>query len=162
MIQRKQTIYLGLAFICMVMLLFFPIFSIHAEGMGETVDGVFDSRGMIMSNGHSSSFPLYVIFIALALMTAAGILLYTNRKKQLLLSRLNLAFNIIIGFSMAAFYYIGKSMVEQNLTGNGLDTVSFSMDIGFFCLVASIPFLILAIRGIKHDENLLKSIDRIR
>lgn len=162
MIQRKQTIYLALAFICMALLIFFPIFGIQSERFGEIVEGSFGAHGLYVSDGSSSSFPLYVIFIALALLSAAGIFLYKDRKKQLLLCRLNLIFHILIAFAFLAFYYLGKTMVEDALTSKGLTGVQFSVDIGFFFLVATIPFLILAIRGIKHDENLVQSLDRIR
>jgi ABC-type Mn2+/Zn2+ transport system permease subunit len=128
---------------------------------GEVMEGTFGAHGLQTSEG-SSSFPLYVIYIVMALLTAAGILLYKDRKKQLMLTRLNLIFHILIAFSFSVFYYLGKTMVEEELTAKGFDKVAFSMEIGFFLLVATIPFLILAIRGIKHDENLLKSIDRIR
>ncbi|MCB9225106.1 MAG: DUF4293 domain-containing protein [Crocinitomicaceae bacterium] len=162
MIQRKQTIYLALAFICIVLLLFFPIFNISSERYGEVFEGSFGAHGLYSSDGNSSEFPLYVIYIVLALISAACIMLYKNRKKQLMLTRLNLIFHVLITFSFCVFFYLGKSIVTEELTSKGFANVSFSMDMGFIFLAATIPFLILAIRGIKHDEELLKSIDRIR
>ena len=162
MIQRKQSIYLALAFICVTLLLFFPIFNIEYSRLEETAKGTFGAYGMHFGEEGSSDFPLYVLFIVMALLTAAGILMYKDRKKQLMLCRLNLVFHVLIAFSLSVFFYLGKSMVEENLKAKGFGDISFSMDIGFFLLIASIPFLILAIRGIKQDEQLLKSIDRIR
>lgn len=161
MIQRKQTLYLALAFICMTLLLFFPIFSISSSFEGELVTGTFGAHGL-QTEEASTDFPLYVIYIVMALVTAAGIMLYKDRKKQLMLMRLNLIFHIMITFSFGVFYYMGKKMLEKELVAKGFQDISFNMDIGFILLAATIPFLILAIRGIKHDENLLKSIDRIR
>tara|TARA_B100000886_G_scaffold335217_1_gene291949 strand:+ start:57 stop:218 length:162 start_codon:yes stop_codon:yes gene_type:complete len=34
--------------------------------------------------------------------------------------------------------------------------------VGFYMLISSIPFLFLANRGIKKDEDLVKSLDRLR
>ena len=162
MIQRKQTIYLALAFICMTLLIFFPIFGITSQRYDEVIEGSFGAHGLHVTDGGSSEFPLYVIFIVLALLTAAGIMLYKNRKKQLMLCRVNLIFHILIAFAFLAFYYLGRTMVEDALTAKGLTDVTFSVDVGFFLMIATIPFLILAIRGIKHDENLVQSLDRIR
>tara|TARA_Y100000589_G_scaffold328065_1_gene371367 strand:+ start:49 stop:210 length:162 start_codon:yes stop_codon:yes gene_type:complete len=34
--------------------------------------------------------------------------------------------------------------------------------VGFYMLISSIPFLFLANRGIKKDDDLVKSLDRLR
>ncbi|UKN01247.1 DUF4293 domain-containing protein [Paracrocinitomix mangrovi] len=162
MIQRKQTIYLALAFICTVLLIVFPVFTITAEDEGVLYKGSFGAYGMFSEDGESTEIPIYLLYIFLAMLSLIALFLYKNRKRQMLVCRFNLILNILLAVSLTVFYYLGKGILEEELTKKGFDAVGFSVDVGFFLAVATIPFLILAIRGIKHDENLLKSIDRIR
>ncbi|MEX1002899.1 MAG: DUF4293 domain-containing protein [Crocinitomicaceae bacterium] len=162
MIQRKQTIYFLLAFVCMILLLFFPMFNIETVQQGEVLTGTFTAYGFQTEDGQTVSFPLYLLFMAMALITAICVFLYKNRKRQLMVGRLNLILHLLVTVAFAIFFYAGRSLVVQNTVASTMDEVSFSVGIGFFFLVGSIPFLILAIRGIKQDEELLRSIDRIR
>lgn len=162
MLQRKQTIYLALAFICLVLLLVFPIFSISAERAGLTYSGAFGAYGMTGSEGESVEFPLFILIIVLALFTSFSIMSYKNRKRQLVVCRINLILHILMVLSFIGIYYMGKSTVLEDLEKRAFSNTAFTLDIGFYLAAATIPFLILAIRGIKQDEALLKSIDRIR
>ena len=70
----------------------------------------------------------------------------------------------MVAIAFLAFSLFGKTMLftlleEKNYPVND---ISFEYGIGYFLLFIGIPFLFLAIRGIRHDEELLKSIDRIR
>jgi hypothetical protein len=57
-----------------------------------------------------------------------------------------------------------------NLVNKKLDLLSFdnqidlnvTYNLGMYLLVASLPILFLANRSIKKDEDLIKSIDRLR
>ncbi|MEO9532805.1 MAG: DUF4293 domain-containing protein [Crocinitomicaceae bacterium] len=177
MIQRIQTIYLTLALICMSLLILFPLFSVDATSQGVQISGEMNSHGFAITetptldeNGMSFEkpepidLPIYLIFMSLALITAASIMLYKNRKRQLLFCRLNFILHLLLVISFYAFYYLGQEALAKAMTeraGESVD-VAFNMEIGFYLLIPTIPFLYLAIRGIKNDEKLLKSIDRIR
>lgn len=164
MIQRVQTIYLALAFICMVLMLFFPVYSIHASTETDAIEVVFGAYGLQDGNIAAGRFPVYLIYIILALLTLTGIFLYKNRPRQLMITRINLILHIILTIGLYLFYYVGKSFVSEALTeavGENAE-VQFSMEAGLYLLTATIPFLILAIRGIKRDEMLVKSLDRLR
>lgn len=166
MIQRAQSVYLLLAFLCMVMLLFFPVFSVEATSSESQVvlKAVVDQQGVHGEGLEAGGFPLYIIYIILALFSAACILLYNNRPRQLMITRINLIFHFLLVIGIYLFYYLGAGFVEErvyNLTGEETKVI-FYMEIGFFILIPSIAFLLLAIRGIRRDENLVKSLDRIR
>lgn len=79
-----------------------------------------------------------------------------------MICRINLILNILVVFALSLFFYVGKGIVLDQLKEEGFEQVEFKLATGFFVAVAAIPFLIMAIRGIKSDEKLLKSIDRIR
>lgn len=161
MIQRKQTIYLLLAFICNVLLLFFPIFVLTAVNGGEEQVGYFGAYG-IETETYSQSYPVFVVFIIMAIMTAFSIALYKNRKRQLLVCRFNLIFHTLITLGFVTFYYAGRGVITEQIEESGASNASLDTGLGFFLCVAAIPFILLAIRGIRADEALLRSIDRIR
>ena len=119
---------------------------------------------MTFEKNEGIDIPVWGVIISLALLTAASIMMYKKRKRQLLLCRFNFIFHIILVIAFYSFFYMGQSLfieAMQAQVGGEVD-VTFNMEIGFFLLIPTIPFLYLAIRGIKNDEKLLQSIDRIR
>ena len=150
-----------LALTCSLLLLFYPIFSLSAMQVGKEYEGSFGALG-IQGEDYSQEFPLYILFVFMSLLSFVGIALYKKRKKQLMLCRINLIVHILIGVSLTIFYYVGKGIALDRLRENGFSHPEFGIDAGFFFAIAAIPFLVLAIRGIKGDEKLLQSIDRIR
>lgn len=166
MIQRAQTIYLGLAFISMALLLFFPVFSVEMTSPGGEVSltAELNQNGVVGEGFESGNFPLSFFYIGLALLSAVCILMYKNRPRQLLLTRLNLILHVLFVLGIYAFYFFGKSFVQEGVTAVSdveVDVV-FYMGVGFFLLIPTIAFIYLAIRGIKRDENLVQSLDRLR
>jgi hypothetical protein len=187
MIQRVQSIYFLLALVCVSVVLVFPLFSVNvvSGGTDDTVSATaeFGAYGLIFTsdlqslqdatfryqafenlsdNPESGKYPVYLIFIGLAMLTVVCILMYKNRKRQLAIARLNLILHFLVILTLVVFYYFGTSAVKTTLPLNANLVVSFSLEIGFYFLIASLPFLILANRGIKNDEKLVKSLDRIR
>ena len=71
-----------------------------------------------------------------------SLLFYKNRKKQLLCNRVNIFFNLL----MLIF------SLDQLITLNNL----------YFIIISNLFFLIKANKGIKNDEEIINSIDRIR
>jgi len=85
------------------------------------------------------------------LMSFISIFSYKNRKRQMNLNRFNILIHIIL---LGVFVY-------QSLMLSGEITIS-KKGIGVFIPVVSIVFLVLANKAIKRDENLVKSVDRLR
>lgn len=92
-----------------------------------------------------------ILFYASSAFSFITIFLYQKRKSQLLLGRLNLIFNLLIIFIL--IFYL------QNLPGE----ISISMKgIGLLIPIISISLILLANRAIKMDDELVKSVDRLR
>ena len=95
---------------------------------------------------------LYIaLFGTTVLLAAISIFSYKKRQNQFVTNRLNMILNFII---------IGL-LVYHSLTLSGEAQVS-EKGIGMFLPIFSIVFLALANKAIKRDEDLVKSVDRIR
>ena len=81
-----------------------------------------------------------------------SILSHKKRQQQFVMGRLNMILNLIL---LGLFVYR-----TLNLSG-GTNTVS-EKSIGMFLPIFSIVFLVLANKAIKKDEDLVKSVDRLR
>ncbi|WP_346881430.1 DUF4293 domain-containing protein [uncultured Algibacter sp.] len=90
-------------------------------------------------------------FLASALLSIVAIFMFKNRKLQFVLGRLN----IILNFILLGFF------VYQSLNVSGETAVS-EKGIGMFLPIVSIVLLALANKAIKKDEDLVKSVDRLR
>ncbi|WP_248723814.1 DUF4293 domain-containing protein [Seonamhaeicola sp. ML3] len=90
-------------------------------------------------------------FVTSAFFSLVAIFRYKNRKSQFMLGRLN----IILNFILLGFF------VYQSLNLSGETGVS-EKGISMFIPIISIVFLALANRAIKKDEDLVKSVDRLR
>ncbi|MGV6862742.1 MAG: DUF4293 domain-containing protein [Putridiphycobacter sp.] len=164
MLQRIQTLYLFLAFGCAIALNFLPIFTVESNYLGITESANFDAYGLNVPGTSEGQFPFYIFFMVLALFTFAGILLYKNRKKQLLVVRFSLILHLLTALGFLLFALFGKSMIIEALAKEGLEdvTVNFKLGFAYYLVFMALPFLLLAIRGIRADEKLVKSLDRIR
>lgn len=138
MLQRIQSVYLFLVFVVMGILPFvFPLWK-NAENQ--------DIYFMMINF-------LPVLFGLSAALSAVAFLNYKNRKRQFVLNRLNMISNVIL---LGLLIYRTLS-----LSGDAFSQVS-EKGIGMFLPVISILLLVLANRAIKKDEDLVKSVDRLR
>ena len=136
MLQRIQTIYLLLAAGASAGL----IFALH---LWVTNDGI-----QVFAKDDLLYFGL---FLGSAALSVISIFMYKNRKSQFMLGRLN----IILNFILLGFF------VYQSLNLSGETAVS-EKGIGMFIPIISIVLLALANKAIKKDEDLVKSVDRLR
>lgn len=136
MLQRIQTIYLLLAGLTSAGL----IFVLHLWVVNE------DERFFA-----SDDVLYFGLFLGSAALSVLSIFMYKNRKSQFMLGRLN----IILNFILLGFF------VYQSLNLSGETAVS-EKGIGMFIPIISIVFLALANKAIKKDEDLVKSVDRLR
>lgn len=147
MIQRKQTIFLLLALAAIIVCLCLPIGTATVSTTQLGGVAVYYNLGVYLGNAftpHPVPFVDLVITGAIALVT---IFLYNKRKVQMKLCVLD----IILCLLWYGWY---AAMI---LTVDGIK-VSFAA-----CLpLVSIIFLVLARKGVKADEDLIKSMDRIR
>jgi hypothetical protein len=137
MIQRIQTIYLILALVVAGVLPYcFPLWNM--------------SDGAVI---YFMTNMLYTILFGLSTtFSLMSILFYKKRQHQFVLNRLNMILNLIL---LGLFVYH-----SLNLSG---ETVMVSeKGIGMFLPIVAIVFLVLANKAIKKDEDLVKSVDRLR
>lgn len=150
MIQRVQTIYLLLVVICMGLA---NAFTISYYDIGETVH-TYTAQGFTIDGDNKTYFPLMLLFIPGALLALISIGLYKKRKLQLNLNKLNY---LIILVSIALMF------VDFNTIEGFTETKKASAyGAGFFLPLAALVFNFLANRGIKNDEKLISSLDRLR
>ncbi|MBD3863376.1 DUF4293 domain-containing protein [Olleya marilimosa] len=95
---------------------------------------------------------VFGLFIGSALLALVSIFSFKNRKSQFMLGRLNQILNLILlGF-----------FVYRILNASGEANDVSEKGVAIFLPVISIVFLILSNRAIKKDEDLVKSVDRLR
>lgn len=136
MIQRIQTIYLFVSAIIMAALyMWFPLIQ--------------DTAGKVIVE-RDEPVVLILIFASIAL-AIISILTFKKRQLQFVLNRLNILSNFVL---LGVFVY-------RSLTLSGESLVS-EKGIGVLLPIISIVFLVLANKAIKKDEDLVKSVDRLR
>jgi hypothetical protein len=136
MIQRIQTLYLIGVVLLGAVLPFWVSLWTDVEG-----GAVFAKDEMAVS------LALY----GTAVLAALAIFRYRDRKSQFVLNR----FNMIINLFLLGFF------VYRSLSLSGETQVS-EKGIGMLIPVFSIVLLVLSNRAIKKDEDLVKSVDRLR
>ena len=136
MFQRIQTVYMIFSAIITGGLPFvFPLWTDNQK------NEVFFTSSLIYTS-------LFVLSTVLAIYS---IINFKKRQHQFVLNRLNMIFNfILLGF----FVYW-----SLNLSG---ETLVSEKGIGMFLPAISIVLLVLANKAIKKDEDLVKSVDRLR
>ena len=136
MLQRIQTLYLLISAIKSTGLIF--VFYLWTNEIGDKIYALEDIKH-------------YGLFFASALLSLISIFKYKNRKAQFMLGRVNIILNFIL---LGIFVY-----QSLNLSG---ETIVSEKGIGVLLPVFSIVFLVLANKAIKKDEDLVKSVDRLR
>ncbi|MVZ61862.1 DUF4293 domain-containing protein [Sphingobacterium humi] len=157
MIQRIQTVWLLLSSLVLLGLFMFPYVNyIDLVGLGKNiyVTGVYTSVNNVTSK--ESSFLLMTIAtVVLALVPLFIIFKYKNRKMQLSLIMLQVVLICLFAIWMFVAANNILDLINQSIGASNIG-------IGFFLLPVSIIFLGLAIRGIRNDEKLIKSAERLR
>lgn len=152
MIQRIQTIYLVLATLILGLTFAFP-FAIYTIEQGDVV---FDAYGVSENVGEINTFFPYYITIALSMGLALfSLLQYKKRKVQITVGRfVYLLLAVTIAFVFIDFYSLSGKL--------GVESVMISCGVGMFLPVAALPVMFMANRNIRKDEDLIKSLDRLR
>lgn len=147
MIQRIQSIWLLLAALFGVGLFLFGILNITYTDKGVEVTQTLKIL--------EYSYLLAVLAIAIVALPLVAIFMFKNRKLQTNLSILAIVFNI--GF--VAFYLMG---IESFKSAHIPPVTSSAFGVASFMPIASVIFQLLAISGIRKDQKLVKSLDRLR
>ena len=152
MIQRKQTLFLIIALVLNIVCLCLPVGRFAFQGMGA--DAVMTNLWIQMADG-TRQFSVWYLFALLLLACPIAIwtiVSYKNRRFQMGLC--------LVCMLLMFFWYVGFSVVKfVTAPSMGGDLApSFAFALPFVSLV----FYFLARRGVKADEDLIRSMDRIR
>ena len=159
MIQRKQTLFLLAAAACALLTFLFPVARYSATG-GEqvfyyNVTGVVNGQGMPLTDAELK-FPLSIVFLLIAAVMIVVIALYRNRPRQLSIVRASYLLIVLSAYLMFSQYL----SLANYLHGATRFTSSFG--VSMFLPLPMLVFAFLAERGIRKDEELVKSMDRLR
>lgn len=144
MLQRIQSIYLLFASLIAAGGIF--MFSLWTDGEGNEYFAM-DA----FSSDNTMLVVITCMFFVSALLTFIAIFQFKDRKKQFVLGRLAILDNLIL---LGLLIY-----VTLNLPGG---TSEPKNGIGMFIPIVSIVLVALANKAIKKDEDLVKSVDRLR
>jgi hypothetical protein len=143
MIQRIQTVYLLLTSIISGVLIF--VFNLW-KSIEKSIFALdlLNSEFFLLKG-------IPVLFLVSAILAFVAIFLFKNRKLQFVMGRLTILINLIL---LGLLIYV-------SLTLPGEASVS-EKGIGMFIPILAILLLVLANKAIKKDEDLVKSVDRLR
>ena len=139
MIQRVQSLWL-----LVVAIAAFATYTLTLY-VGKLADGALKVFQL------ADDFLLVIIIITLGILAIINLFLFKNRKLQFVLGRLNIILNFIL---LGLFVY-------WSLNVSGESEIS-EKGIGMVIPIVSIVLLVLANKAIKKDEDLVKSVDRLR
>jgi len=155
MIQRIQSLYLLLTSLLPILFLsgtFLKFF--NKSGTGYYVDfrGLWESGVPGGTRMINSLIPLSGVMILITILSVTAILFFKKRKVQMkLVGTIILLTIIFIGVMIFLFFRISEKFQAEIL-------LVYRMFIPVLILI----FGILAYQGIRKDENLVKSLDRLR
>ena len=139
MIQRIQTVWLFLAVIFAALTYKFPFYTGNIIGK--------DNVQRFLNLNATSNFILLILTAGFIAGTTAIIFLYKNRKQQLWLTVVAACLSVV---NLVIYFYEIKKFSSGNMSLTAI--LAFALPI----------LLILAANGIRKDEKLIKSLDRLR
>lgn len=155
MIQRLQSVFLFLSAVSASLLFFVPIASFGRgnEFMFLSILGVENQVDNIYF-GDLYALPLLIVAVLMIIVPIVTIFLFKKRELQLKLSSLNVFINAI--FCGLIFLYYASN-IEKMLA---LESISYNF--GSYIPLINMVLSLLAMRWIKKDIDLIKSVDRLR
>ena len=158
MLQRIQTIFLFLVITLLLSAMFFPIWVSAEEATGEVHKLMYSGHYHTLANGEiikemTPYAVLGILAIFSIILALVEILQFKNRVLQMKIGMANTFFLLINLSASLYFTYTEAAWVLSKELPYGL---------GIFLLMGAIVFNQLANKFIRRDENLVRSVDRIR
>ena len=138
MIQRIQTLWLLLSGISALLTLKFPFLAGQKDGIGFSLNS-------------ADEFYLLILAVAVFLAAIAAVFLFKNRKLQMKITGLSLLLSLLLN-GLFVYVYLNNCYQLKDAV----------ITLGAAIYFAMPAFLILALFGIRKDEKLIKSMDRLR
>jgi amino acid permease len=155
MIQRKQSIYLLVALLSILLVYFVPFAKLDngAFQASITIYNIKDSVTGRVGIEQPSNYGVHIGFAVILVLTLVAFISFNNRKRQIAILKLNFV-AYAITFALLSFYLTAaqNASVESELKVN----------IGMFLPTIALVCNFMAMRFIRKDEELVRSVDRIR
>ena len=166
MIQRIQTVYLALVLILSFVGLISTIgeWTVADAVVAHFSNFTFGAEGAFKAlDSTSGPWCLGVLLIMVMFLSLMSIMLFRKRMRQLRLTIFStiLLVGYVAAYALFAYYY---HLNLETLCGEGAEAFLPIFHLTFISVfpVLSIIFNCLAIQGIRKDEALVRSLDRIR
>jgi len=150
MIQRIQSLFLGLAALFLFFTVFTPVAQLIREGqsMDVLLSGLIDEEtGLFEQNLWQPTLCFLTAFISIA-----TIFMFKDRNRQMRITRINILFSAVLSITTPLMARL--EMLKET------DLVIYKFPVVF--PAAATILLFLAYRGIKKDDDLVRSADRLR
>lgn len=155
MIQRMQSLYLFLAALLTGLMLALPLGS-FLGGPEEMTLTAFGFKDAASGERVLNAYALSATVIASTLLALVTIFLFKRRLVQFRLCVVEMV--LLVGVVLFEIYYIWGA--AQSLAA--FDASAWKLSLAAFFPLLSLIFTYLAMRGVKKDILLVKSLDRIR
>lgn len=148
--QRIQTVYLGIGIILALTGLFTAVITVETSaGIIEVSPLLFDAQG-----AGFGGWPLLILWGGYVLLTAGALFNFKNRRQQMRLVRFSYFMLFLIVITELALIYVWRAGTH------GDAAVSYG---GHLIMpFAAFLFSFMAYKRIKKDDDLVKSVDRLR
>lgn len=160
MIQRKQTLFLLAAVLLCGFSFLLPIANYDSPLGGDHYElftsRVFDPVNAVTVEDAPLKYPIYLLYALLGVALFVDIFLFKNRKRQMLILRSTYIFGAL---TLVLQLVTNQSTTAYLSTGRHLESAFGPV---MFFPIGILIFMFLAERGIKKDEELVKSMDRLR
>ncbi len=154
MIQRIQSLFLLAATILSVIIIVHPISSL---ALTNKVFAEFNTYGLMMKGDHPemlyNTFPVLVLAIVTALLNLTTIFLFKKRILQMRICVYSILLTIGLIISIVVYYLL----IKRNF-----DVISHAFSYSAVLPFVNVILIFQAFRGIRRDDLLLKSYNRLR
>jgi hypothetical protein len=155
MLQRIQSLYLLMTTILPLIFLkgnFLRIINRAGNEIVMNFSGIYQSEGVKAVSRLNQMIPVSILIIIIPVLSVLAIFLFRKRKLQM---------KVVTAVIILSLLWIGLILYYSLTAGDGL---SASYVPGPKLILAPLVFIfgILAYRGIRRDENLVSSYDRLR
>lgn len=172
MIQRIQTIWLGLAIVCMVLCFTMPMAEytlLTADGVeltaryglsGDSSADLQEATGNVMPMSTIASWPMIALALGTILASILAIFLYHNRVVQMRVVAVALLF--CMAYIALTFIWAVDGYGDMAATYVKALPAKIIWKAGSFMPLGAMVLFILAQRAIKSDERKVRAADRLR
>ena len=154
MIQRKQTLFLLLAALLVLSTWLFPIASYQstAEIYELMTYGLYTADGIKVKDA-DLKMPFSILLSLLVLALVIAIFMYKNRPRQM---------RFVRGSYLLMLAIIAFMFITDNSVGAYLEGAERTFGLSFVMPLVALVLTVMAERGIRADEKLVRSMDRLR